>query len=126
MVLRMFRSAPAEPPERKASAAAAVTSPVVAFQGAVRAVWSSRDVGTLTRIGFLGNPVAFRCVKVIAEAAAAVPVIVQDVDRRFDVHPVINLLAAPNPGQGGSALMEAFYGNRPPVRSRYHFHPVRP
>jgi HK97 family phage portal protein len=111
MVLRMFRSAEAEPPERKASAAAAVNSPVVAFQGAGRAVWSSRDVGTLTRIGFLGNPVAFRCVKVIAEAAAAVPVVVQDADRRFDVHPVIDLMAAPNPGQGGAALMEAFYGN---------------
>ena len=40
--------------------------------------WSPRDTGTLTRIGFLGNPVAFRCVKIIAEAAAAVPVVVQD------------------------------------------------
>lgn len=115
MVLRMFRAAAAEPPGRKVSAAAAATaavaSPVVAFQGAGRAAWSSRDVGTLTRIGFLGNPVAFRCVKVIAEAAAAVPVAVQDAERRFDVHPVIDLLAVPNPGQGGAALLEAFYGN---------------
>lgn len=111
MVLRMFRSARAEPPERKASAAAAVAAPVVAFQGAGRAVWSSRDAVTLTRVGFLGNPVAFRCVKLISEAASAVPVVVQDADRRFDVHPVIDLMAAPNPSQGGAALMEAFYGN---------------
>ena len=66
---------------------------------------------TLTRVGFLGNPVAFRCVKIIAEAAAAVPVVVQDATRRFDVHPVLDLLAAPNPGQGGAALFEAFYGH---------------
>jgi HK97 family phage portal protein len=55
--------------------------------------------------------VAFRCVKIIAEAAAAVPVVVQDAHRRFDVHPVLELLAAPNPGQSGAALLEAFYGH---------------
>ena len=108
MVLQIFkRRAPATAAEVKASAAA----PLVAFQGAGRAAWSSRDTATLTRVGFLGNPVAFRCVKVIAEAAAAVPVVVQDAERRFDVHPVLDLIAAPNPGQGGSALFEAFYGH---------------
>jgi HK97 family phage portal protein len=106
MVLQFFRGRPAAP-EAKASAAA----PVVAFQGAGRAAWSARDTGTLTRVGFLRNPVAFRCVKIVAEAAAAVPVVVQDATRRFDVHPVIDLIAAPNPGQGGSALMEGFYGH---------------
>ena len=80
-------------------------------RAAGRAAWSARDTATLTRVGFLGNPVAFRCVKIIAEAAAAVPVVVQDADRRFDVHPVLDLLAAPNPGQGGAALLEAFYGH---------------
>jgi HK97 family phage portal protein len=107
MVLQIFRSARPEPPEAKASAAA----PVVAFHGAGRVAWSARDNATLTRVGFLQNPVAFRCVKVLAEAAAAVPVVVQDDARRFDVHPVLDLLAAPNPGQGGSALMESFYGH---------------
>jgi HK97 family phage portal protein len=102
MLLQFFR----RPPEAKAAAA-----PVVAFQGAGRAAWSARDPGTLTRVGFLQNPVAFRCVKVVAEAAAAVPVVVQDAARRFDAHPVLELIAAPNPGQGGAALFEAFYGH---------------
>jgi HK97 family phage portal protein len=84
---------------------------VVAFHGAGRVAWSARDAATLTRVGFLQNPVAFRCVKIVAEAAAAVPVVVQDADRRFDAHPAIELLAAPNPGQGGSALFESFYGH---------------
>ena len=107
MVLQFFRMSRPEPPEAKASAAA----PVVAFHGAGRVAWSARDTSTLTRVGFLGNPVAFRCVKLIAEAAAAVPVVVQDADRRFEAHPVIDLLAAPNPGQSGAALMECFYGH---------------
>ena len=80
MVLQIFRARAAEAPEAKASAAA----PLIAFQGAGRAAWSARDTGTLTRIGFLDNPVGHRCVKLIAEAAAAVPVVAQDLDRRFD------------------------------------------
>ena len=106
MVLQIFRRAPVAA-EVKASAAA----PLVAFQSAGRAAWSSRDTQTLTRVGFLANPVAFRCVKLVAEAAAAVPVVVQDADRRFDRHPTLDLLAAPNPGQSGAALLEAFYGH---------------
>ncbi|MCB1370220.1 MAG: phage portal protein [Rhodobacteraceae bacterium] len=107
MVLQYFRMSKGSVPEAKASAAA----PVVAFHGNGRVAWSSRDTATLTQVGFLRNPVAFRCVKVIAEAAAAVPVVVQDADRRFDAHPLLDLLAAPNAGQSGAALMETFYGH---------------
>jgi HK97 family phage portal protein len=106
MVLHLFRSAKPAPVEAKASAAARVV-PMYGTQ--VR--WSARDAGTLTRVGFLGNPVGFRCVKLIAEAASAVPLVVQDVERRFDAHPVIDLLGDPNPQQGGGALLESFYGN---------------
>jgi HK97 family phage portal protein len=107
MVWQIFRQSKPAAPEAKASAAA----PALAFHGAGRAAWSARDAATLTRIGFLNNPVAFRCVKLIAEAAAAVPVVAQDASRRFETHPVLDLLAAPNPGQGGAQLMESFYGH---------------
>jgi HK97 family phage portal protein len=106
MVWQIFGMSKPQAPEAKASAAA----PLVALQGAGRVAWSARDTATLTRIGFLGNPVAFRCVKLIAEAAAAVPVVVQDAARRFDAHPVIDLLASPNPGQAGAQLLESLYG----------------
>ena len=107
MVWQIFRMSKPAAPEAKASAAA----PVLAFHGAGRPAWSARDSATLTRVGFLGNPVAFRCVKLIAEAAAAVPVVAQDAARRFEAHPVLDLLAAPNPAQGGAQLLENFYGH---------------
>ena len=95
-----------EAPEVKASAA----GPMVAFHGAGRAMWSGRDGATMTRVGFTSNPVGFRCVKLIAEAAAAVPMVLSDAERRYDVHPVLDLLARPNGGQGSGELFEAFYG----------------
>lgn len=106
MGLNIFRTRQSAPPEAKASA----TGPVIAFHGAGRVAWSARDTATLTKNGFAGNPVGFRCVKMIAEAAAALPLVLQDGDRRFDVHPVNALLARPNGAQGRADLLEALYG----------------
>ena len=93
--------------EKKASA----TGRVVAFaSGSGRAIWSSRDTVSLTRGGFVGNPIGFRSVKLIAEAAAAVPLICEDRERRYEMHPVLDLLRRPNPGQGRAELFEALFG----------------
>ena len=93
--------------EKKASA----TGRVVALAaGSGRVVWSPRDVGSMTRGGFVGNPVGFRSVKLIAEAAAAVPLVCQDHASRYDAHPVLDLLRRPNPGQGRAELFEALFG----------------
>lgn len=109
MAFRMFsrEGKPQSVPERKASA----TGRVVAFaSGGGRTVWSARDTASLTRGGFVGNPVGFRSVKLIAEAAAAVPLICANRDQRFEMHPVIDLLRRPNPGQGRAELLEALFG----------------
>lgn len=92
--------------ERKASAAGRVA----VWGMAGRAVWSARDPGSLTRTGFMGNPVGFRAVRLIAEAAAALPVLVQDEERRYAAHPMAALLARPNAAQGRAELLEAVYG----------------
>jgi len=109
MILDFFRQGGAEAtesPERKASAAGRV----IAWRGAGRVAWSPRDAVSLTRSGFAGNPVGFRAVKMIAEAAAALPLVLQDAEQRFAVHPVLDLVSAPNPAQGRAELFEALYG----------------
>lgn len=105
MAFNFFRKG-AQVPEQKASA----TGPVVAYHGAGRVAWSPRDVVSLTRTGFLGNPIGFRCVKLVAEAAAALPLVLQDRDRRYEAHPLLSLIQHPNAAQGRAELFEALYG----------------
>ncbi|MBN7785247.1 phage portal protein [Ponticoccus gilvus] len=93
-------------PQVKASA----TGRVVAHMTGGRVAWSPRDTVSLTRQAFAGNPVGFRAVKLIAEAAAALPLVLQDEATRYESHPVLALLAAPNPAQGRADLMEALFG----------------
>ena len=101
-----FLKRPAEPvPETKASAA----GPVIAYASSGRVAWSPRDTVSLMRTGFSGNPIGFRVVRMIAEAAASIPLICQDEAQRFDVHPVLDVLARPNAGQSGIELLEAIY-----------------
>lgn len=106
-MLNFFRSTGARNvPEQKASA----TGPVIAYQTSGRVAWSPRDVVSLTKSGFVGNPVGFRAVKLIAEAAAALPLVLQDRTERFDVHPLLTLISRPNVFQGRADLLEALYG----------------
>ncbi|HDR27229.1 phage portal protein [Rhodovulum sp.] len=106
MKLNIFRRAETRVPEAKASA----TGPVIAWAGSGRVAWSPRDTVSLIRNGFVGNPVGFRAVKLIAEAAAALPLVCQDTERRYETHPMLDLIARPNPAQGRAELFETLYG----------------
>ena len=113
MVLDLFRRGtqvapqPEAVPEQKASA----TGRVVAWGNAGRTAWSPRDTVSLTRSGYAGNPVVHRCVKMVAEAAAALPLVLQDDSQRYDSHPLLRLIANPNPAQGQAELFEAMYSH---------------
>ncbi|WP_296417357.1 phage portal protein [Pseudooctadecabacter sp.] len=99
-------TAQAAPSEVKASA----TGKIAAWGAAGRTVWGARDAASLTRVGFTANPVGFRAVKMIAEAAAALPLVLQDDVRRYDSHPVMDLIQRPNGAQGRAELFEALFG----------------
>ena len=105
MVFDFLKRGAVEVVEAKASA----TGRVVGVQTSGRVAWSPRDTVSLTRTGFAGNPVGFRSVKLIAEAAAALPLVCQDGCQRFETHPVLALMARPNGAQGRAELLEALY-----------------
>src|SRR5688572_23019482 len=94
---------PAAVPEMKASAA----GNLVAWPGSAgRAAPLPRDAALLTQSGFLRNPIGFRAVRLVAEAAAALPLTLQDATTRYAQHPVLDLVARPNAAQGRAELLE--------------------
>jgi HK97 family phage portal protein len=85
--------------------------PLLALYQVGRPVWTPRDYHALAREGFQRNAVVHRCVRLIAESAASVPLILQAGGRELDEHPLLQLLARPNPREAGAAFLEALYGH---------------
>ncbi|MEX2372930.1 MAG: phage portal protein, partial [Dehalococcoidia bacterium] len=75
------------------------------------AIWTRRDYATLAREGFMRNPVAHRCVRLIAEAASAVPWLLYQGQAELDDHPLVALLGRPNMRQSGASFLETLYGH---------------
>ncbi|MBX2854637.1 MAG: phage portal protein [Rhodobacteraceae bacterium] len=95
-----------QPPQAKASAVATLTA--ATFHGPV---WTPADYASLARVGYADNPVVFRCIRLVAEGAAAIPLTLMGDDRRLDAHPLLDLLTRPNPGQSGAELLETVHGH---------------
>jgi HK97 family phage portal protein len=74
-----------------------------------RPVWTPRDYAALAREGFAKNAIAYRAVRMIAESAAAVPWLLFEGARELAEHPLLRLLARPNPLQSGAELFEQAY-----------------
>jgi HK97 family phage portal protein len=92
--------------EQKQSAAGSV----IAMNVVGRPVWTPRNYQALASEGFAKNAIAYRCVRMIAEACASVPLRVEFEGRRAPDHPLQKLIDRPNPEQGGADLREALYG----------------
>jgi len=82
---------------------------LLALTGGGDATWSRRGFVSLASEGFMRNPVVYRCVRMIAEAANAVPLVVEENGRRVSEHPALALLRRPNARQSGGELLEAVY-----------------
>jgi len=94
-----------------AATKASATGALVALSTLGRPVWTPRDYDRLAREGYEQNAVAFRCVRMIAEAAASVPWVLRDGERSLNEHPLLSLLARPHPAERGADLLEAWYGH---------------
>src|SRR5215203_4190762 len=89
------------PPDAKASRALRA----VAVYGGGRAVWTARDYGTLAREGFQKNAVVQRAVRLVADAAAALPLVLLERGRAVSEHPLLALLGRPNPRESGGRFL---------------------
>ncbi|KAB0679955.1 phage portal protein [Aureimonas leprariae] len=81
------------------------------FAGSEGAGAAERPYETLARDGFMRNPVVHRSVRLIAENAAAVPLLLYDGAREVEDHPILGLLRRPGSVSDGAALVEAVCGH---------------
>ena len=88
--------------EQKRFAAA----PLISLHTVGRPQWTPRNYANLAKEGFAGNAIGYRCVRMIAEAASSVPLLVYDGEKELAAHPLKQLLARPNPAQSGRELLE--------------------
>ena len=90
-------------PEEKSSR----TSQLIALQSQGRARWTPRDIATLTREGYMKNAIVHRAVRLLAETVASVTWLACDGEAEHDTHPLLDLMARPNPRQDGAAFLES-------------------
>jgi HK97 family phage portal protein len=95
--------------EAKTAAGFGAGFAIVSGDGAAH--WSGRSYAALSRAGFMRNPVAYRAIRMIAEAGASVPWLAYDGATELIEHPALALLARPNARQGGPDFFEALYGH---------------
>lgn len=105
--LRLAVGRSASAPERKKSA----TGHLIALHLAGRPVWTPRNYLAMAREGFSGNAIGYRCIRMVAEAAASVPWLLYDGEREVTRHPLLDLLRRPNAAESGQTLFETFYGH---------------
>ncbi|MFN3659424.1 MAG: phage portal protein [Pseudolabrys sp.] len=91
------------PAERKASR----TSRVIALESGGRPRWTPRDYAALAREGYAQNAIVYRAVRLVAESVGGVSFLLYDGVRELAAHPLIDLIARPNPRQDGAALLES-------------------
>jgi len=100
-------------PRRAPSAPATkstLAGPCFAFDRLGSPAWAPRDYAAFAREGFMQNAVLYRSVRMIAEAAASVPLLLYQGTDEIADHPLLRLLARPNPGSSTPDLLEACYG----------------
>jgi len=102
------RLLPARSPRREGKASA--TGPLIAWEPLGQPVWSPRDYSAFAREGFMQNAIVYRSVRMIAEAAASVPLLAYDGDDEIDRHPLLDLIARPSPDHTAPDFLEAWYG----------------
>lgn len=71
--------------------------------------WTPRRYDRLAEEGYRRNIVAFRCIREIAQNAASIPWLLYDGNKELTQHPLLDLLARPNPSMGQAQLLEALY-----------------
>jgi HK97 family phage portal protein len=94
---------------RPAETKASRTARLIALEHPGRPRWTPRDYAALSREGYVSNAIVYRAVRLVAENAASCAFLAYEGAAERESHPLLDLLARPNPRQDGAAFFEALY-----------------
>ena len=103
---RLWSRGGAQPLALKASA----TGQLIAFESLGRPVWTPRDYAAFAREGFMQNAIVYRSVRMVAEAAASIPILLYEGAEEIEEHPLADLVARPSADHTGADFFESWYG----------------
>ncbi|HZT27392.1 MAG TPA: phage portal protein [Pseudolabrys sp.] len=80
---------------------------IIALEGSGRPRWTPRDYAALSREGYARNAIVHRAVRLVAESVGSLSFVLYEGARELTAHPLLDLVARPNPRQDGASLLEA-------------------
>jgi HK97 family phage portal protein len=92
---------------RPAEQNASRTSRLIAIESGGRARWTPRDYAALAREGYSRNAIVHRAVRLIAESVGGLSFALYEDAVEHSAHPLIELIARPNPRQDGASFLES-------------------
>ena len=81
--------------------------PLVSRVGPGSARTTPRRYDRLADEGYAQNIIAFRAITLVAQAAASLPLVLKRGDQVMETHPLLDLIARPNPEKQGVGLLRA-------------------
>lgn len=88
---------------------ASKTGRAIHLQTLGRPTWTPREYDRLSKESYEMNAVSYRCVRLVAEAAAQMPFLVHEGGQEMDKHPFLDLMKRPNPFESRQELLVRLY-----------------
>lgn len=88
---------------------ASKTGRAIHLQTLGRPRWTPREYDKLAKESYEMNAVSYRCVRLVAEAAAQMPFLVMEGDEELETHPFLDLMKRPNPFESRHELLVRLY-----------------
>jgi HK97 family phage portal protein len=95
----------------RAETKASGVGPLIALDTLRQPAWTPRDYAAFAREGFMGNAIVYRCVRIVAENAASVPLLLYRGEEEIEAHALSELINRPNQAQVGPEFLETLLGH---------------
>ncbi|MCB1526214.1 MAG: phage portal protein [Hyphomicrobiaceae bacterium] len=83
---------------------------LVAVEQLGQPVWTPRDYAAFAREGFMQNAIVYRSVRMVAEAAASIPLLLYEGTSEVETHPFLDLISRPSLDNTSADFFESWYG----------------